>query len=413
MGDFTTSIFEKLKEIVLNLCSSRRNSGENEKFCDRCSGVRNTGTCAGKENGSCCCNPDGLPSPLCVYYSPRIMYLLNGEKTEFDTAREHWTVLDPQSVREAEMIADENRKYFDEVLAKHPEWGAFFTRYQHLEVGEKLGEGAQAEIFAASFPRMGNTRMKGKPNLVAKVWKEGVSLKHLERQWPREVMSKLSQGSKQWPFKNISGGVYIREGGFKNRFAFVMRRFTCDLRAYIDRQMLELFEKKSHGPPFKDIQNVYSVLYSAATDLEELHQAGVVHRDIKASNILTRAGVGGESFLIDYECSVGVIGTGFWRAPEILEQVQKRVPSSELVFTKKADIYSFGMMCYEMVTGCIPFEGHPQNDYSIVLRGERPHLPEDLNSDLKNIIEQCWDQDPLSRPSASELVRKFDFSELI
>ncbi|KAG0554246.1 hypothetical protein KC19_12G076300 [Ceratodon purpureus] len=403
-GGFLTNIAEKLKQIDLE--NSTSNYDEIEQLCDRCSGVRSTGPCSGKEKGTCCCTPNGLPSPLCVYYSPRIMGLLNGEKTELETMREHWTALDPAKT---EKIAKKNRKYFDKVLAKHPEWGDFFRRIEHLELGEKIGEGAQAEIFAASSsPRMGN-RSKREVPLVAKVWKEGVSLKHLERQWPPEMMSQLSQESIEWPFKNIYGGVFIRKGKFKNRFAFVMERYECDMRTYIDRQMLEMLQKKSHGPPFQDVHDVYRVLRSVALDLAQLHEAGVVHRDIKASNVLKGDnflnGLGA-TFVIDYECSVGVVGTGFWRAPEILEQLQKRVRSCNMVFTEEADIYSFGMMCYELVTGCIPFEGHPQNDYSIVLRGERPSLPNDLSAELSSIIVECWHQDPLSRPSASTLLKK-------
>ncbi|KAG0562292.1 hypothetical protein KC19_9G134400 [Ceratodon purpureus] len=386
-----------------------------QQLCDRCSGVRSIGPCSGKEKGKCCCNSNGLPSPLCVYYSPRIMGLLNGEKTEFETARDHWTVLDPGSEAEAEMIAEENRRYFDEVLAKHPEWGGFFTKYQHLELGEKIGEGAQAEVFAVSSSSRGvypSSTVYSEPVLVAKVWKAGVPLKHLERQWPPQMLSQLSQESVVWPFKNICGGVFIREGEFTNRFAFVMERFRTDLRSEIDYIMLELLKKKIHGPPLVPDEYI-SMLRTVAVDLVDLHDAGVVHRDIKASNVLLGSYNSSvrfaTSFVIDYECSVGVVGTGFWRAPEILDQLQKGVRSDKLVFTKEVDMYSFGMLCYEVITGCIPFDGRPQNDYSIVLSGGRPHLPEDIDPVLRSFIVGCWHPDPMSRPSAKSISIEFQY----
>lgn len=51
-------------------------------------------------------------------------------------------------------------------------------------------------------------------------------------------------------------------------------------------------------------------------------------------------------------------GTGLWRVPEILQQLKDKVPTSELVFTNKCDVYSYGMTCYEVVGGRIPFEDY-------------------------------------------------------
>lgn len=62
---------------------------------------------------------------------------------------------------------------------------------------------------------------------------------------------------------------------------------------------------------------------------------------------------------MDFECTVDTIGTRFLRAPHILEQMRRNVPSHEVGFTKKVDVYSFGMLCYEVITGCIPFDRHP------------------------------------------------------
>lgn len=122
-----------------------------------------------------------------------------------------------------------------------------------------------------------------------------------------------------------------------------------------------------------------------------MHEAGVLNRDIKASNVLLH--IVNDRYLylhvIDYKCSVGLTGTGFWWVPKILEQVKRRVPNQELVWH---DVYSIGMMCYEVVTGCIPFEVHPPSGYNVVLCGGRPRLPRDLNPRLKEIIADCWQQ---------------------
>ena len=204
--------------------------------------------------------------------------------------------------------------------------------------------------------------------------------------------------------------MFIREGELRNRFAFVMRRHWGDLRTLMDERMQELVRHNMHGPPFNNIGDVVVLLAHASHDLLRMHEVGIVHRDIKASNVLKfnedNPEANSFSIVIDYECSVGVTGTGFWRAPEILEELQKRVRGDKVVFTEKVDIYNFGMLCYEMITGCIPFEEHPGNDCSVVLGGKRPELPDDLDLSLKGLVE-CWQHDPELRPTSSEIYERF------
>lgn len=130
----------------------------------------------------------------------------------------------------------------------------------------------------------------------------------------------------------------------------------------------ERFVFSAHGSVPSDPGNTMKpayedLLHALCTNLKEMHKIGVLlHGDIKASNVLLFGSdyeIFGNAVLIDYVCSMSIIGTTFWRAPEILEQKRSGVPDHEVVFTDKADIYSFGMLCYEIVAGCIPCQSHP------------------------------------------------------
>ena len=55
---------------------------------------------------------------------------------------------------------------------------------------------------------------------------------------------------------------------------------------------------------------------------------------------------------------MGVVGTGFWRAPETLQAIKSNPVSSQaLMFSNATDVYSYAMTCYEVLTGQMPFEG--------------------------------------------------------
>lgn len=74
--------------------------------------------------------------PLCVLYSSRMQGLYEGEITEYETAAKHWTEVDANHMEEVErIIGEENQKYFNEVLVKHPKWGAYFTGVWRFEGG--------------------------------------------------------------------------------------------------------------------------------------------------------------------------------------------------------------------------------------------------------------------------------------
>lgn len=93
----------------------------------------------------------------------------------------------------------------------------------------------------------------------------------------------------------------------------------------------------------------------------------------------------------------GGTGTLIYMAPE----VTLREAYSEMV-----DIYSFGMILWQMTSGMTPFVGMRHSDYmeEVVNLGHRPKIPEHLPAPLIQVIERCWQKNPLQRPSCAEIL---------
>ncbi|KAG0599020.1 hypothetical protein M758_12G120800 [Ceratodon purpureus] len=349
-----------------------------------------------------------------------------------ERSKSHWSELTQPSqcisLEEEAAIKHENEELF-KTLKCHPEWGEFFYYFgDHtkvlgsmglLELGEKFAEGAQAELFHARIHWRHLHRIEWDKEYgtdwVVKVFRKGTLVQHLQQQWPNGLFKMNADIIERTKLGKPLGGRHycavqcatLLEDG---RFAFVMVKEDEDLRTLIDRKMLE--RGPDCGPFQKEV--VEEIMYRVAQGVNQLHSLDIVHRDLKASNVLVDPSPSGKylwCFVADFESSVGVVGTGFWRAPEILQACRDKNVSARLkLFSKSADAYSYGMTCYEILTGRFPFQDHPLSGEQSLLTDLvidhhlRPELPEHVDDWAGELLQWCWKSDPIARPSFEDIL---------
>lgn len=80
-------------------------------------------------------------------------------------------------------------------------------------------------------------------------------------------------------------------------------------------------------------------------------------------------------------------------------------------YDEKCDVYSFGMVLWEMLTQERAFADLPNLQklmFAVVEEGRRPTLPPNTPTSLRSLITSCWDADPKKRPSFSEILEQLD-----
>ncbi|CAK9190151.1 unnamed protein product [Sphagnum troendelagicum] len=292
-----------------------------------------------------------------------------------------------------------------------------------LKIVRKLAEGGQAKIFLAMY-------LKTQQDVVVKRYTScEVQAGKLQRQMER-VMKACEKRQESGLCRVI--GVSVDK---KGRVSTVMQLMGGDLRDFIDRN------------PCLDYGERLGLMKAIASGIKELHGCGIIHKDLKAANILlshkdtpllshstgvpedyrsprhflydtpnyrhlrmtiTRnsRGIRVQDWVIDvkvgdYESSDRVGGTAFFRAPEVFRALRD---GTEVEYTAAVDVYGFGMICYELLTGKYPFQGHPLADYDLVPSGKRPDVSDEPPR-MRELLHRCWDDDPHQRPGWDEILQ--------
>jgi len=254
----------------------------------------------------------------------------------------------------------------------------------HYKILEKLGEGGMGIVYTAQDTKLDRS----------------VALKFLPSHLTKNEidLARFVQEAKAAAALNHPNVCTIHEIHDEGENPFIVMEYVEGetLRNKIIKSPLS--RRDLGGLP---IENVIYIAIQIAEALKAAHGKGIVHRDIKSENIMVTDT--GQVKVMDFGLaklrgsvkltkSSSTVGTMAYMSPEHLQG--KEVDS-------RADIFSFGVVLYEMLTGQLPFKGEYDSAmmYSIVNEEPEPiqQYRSDLSSELLHVLNRALEKNPEER----------------
>jgi len=170
---------------------------------------------------------------------------------------------------------------------------------------------------------------------------------------------------------------------------------------YIGDGNLRNYLQKNHSN--LTLKDRVTMFYYLCWSLKDIHEKDLIHCDLHSGNILVAGGCCYITDLglcgpVDDESSNKIYGITSYIAPEILRKKSKN--------TKESDVYSIGMLMWEIFSGCPPFDDRAHDCHLIleICKGLRPPILSNMPKKYVEMMKKCWDANPSKRPTIGKLL---------
>jgi serine/threonine protein kinase len=250
----------------------------------------------------------------------------------------------------------------------------------HYKILDKLGRGGMGEVYKAEDIKLRRT----------------VALKFLPMYFSRDEEAKKrfiqeAQTASSLDHPNICTIYEIDETkDFPDKT--IGRLFIA--MAYYEGETL----KKKIRPRLMNQSDVIEIAIQVAKGLAKAHQQGIIHRDIKPANVMITND--GTAKIVDFGLARLASKSEITR-PEITLGTLSYISPEQIQGKKtdhRTDIWSFGVMLYEMLTGDLPFKGEIDQAviYSILNEAPEP-LKVTISEQLKRVVQKSLEKNPEDR----------------
>jgi serine/threonine protein kinase len=289
---------------------------------------------------------------------------------------------------------------FQQIKTKKPSDLVEWVPYNRLSNIEYLSEGGFSKVYSAIWL---DGLIQGW-DLEHKQWKRlgktKVALKVLENSQniSSEFLEEIHLNLQRGPTSVVKCFGFTKEPK-SNNYAMVLEYAeNGNLRNYLN-------ESKSI-----DWYQKVDILKQIGRHLCRLHEREIIHKDFHIGNILYK-NKHSDNFLIISDLGIcrpiskttctltpssEICGVLPYMAPEVLKYKS---------YSKASDIYSFGGIIYEIVTGYPPFHNKP-HDFQLALdicNGIHPTIPEYVPKSIADLLKRCWEPNPKKRITAIEI----------